>query len=284
MSNAHVLLECRDIEASVTNIVGLLLHLVAVAKVVLLIVAEQLIVKAGKSDAVALLLTIGRLLISELLLAIAKLLLAVTGLLAVAKLLAIAELLLTIGRLLDDGLLDGGLLDGRLLVAKVILPESSRGLTVTMSELGNRLAYIPGSKIVSRLLETGIITGAVTGTNFGSVARGLAVGIGLNLIRGSSAIATSAGLLKANNTTALVTRLAGLTILVVKHLLASNGNRAERIFISSEFFESVLDPGVSGGCEKHNSGKRFHVKFLFNLISPGETPSQISLLQLMKQL
>ena len=283
MSNAHVLLECRDIEASVTNIVGLLLHLVAVAKVVLLIVAEQLIVKAGKSDAVALLLTIGRLLISELLLAIAKLLLAVTGLLAVAKLLAIAELLLTIGRLLDDGLLDGGLLDGRLLVAKVILPESG-GLTVTMSELGNRLAYIPGSKIVSRLLETGIITGAVTGTNFGSVARGLAVGIGLNLIRGSSAIATSAGLLKANNTTALVTRLAGLTILVVKHLLASNGNRAERIFISSEFFESVLDPGVSGGCEKHNSGKRFHVKFLFNLISPGETPSQISLLQLMKQL
>lgn len=118
MSDAHVLLKCRNIEASVTSIVGLLLHLVAVAKVALLIVAEQLIVKAGKSDAVALLLTVGRLLISELLL-------AVTGLLAVAKLLAIAELLLTIGRLLDGGLLDGGLLDDRLLVAKVILPESS---------------------------------------------------------------------------------------------------------------------------------------------------------------
>lgn len=250
MSDAHVLLKCRNIEASITSIVGLLLHLVAVAKVALLIVAELLIVKAGKSNAVALLLTIGRLLISELLLAIAKLLLSVTELLAVAK-------LLTIGRLLDGGLLDGGLLDGRLLVAKVkvILPESSSGLTVTMSEFGNRLADISGSKIVSGLLEAGGITGIITGANFGSVARGLAVGIGLNLIGGSSGIAIDIGLLKANNTTALVARLAGLTILVVKHLLASNGNRAERIFISSEFFESVLNPGVSGGCEEHNSGK-----------------------------
>ena len=157
-------------------------------------------------------------------------------------------------------------------------------MTVTLPEFGNWRADIPGSKIVSRLLKAGTITGAITGANFGSVASGLAIWIGLDLIRRSSAVAIGVGLLKANNTTALVARLAGLTVLVVKHLLASNGNRAERIFISTEFFESVLDPGISGGCEEHNSGKRFHVKFLFNLISPGETPSQISLLQLMKQL
>ena len=53
MSDAHVLLKCRNIEASITSIVGLLLHLVAVAKVALLIVAELLIVKAGKSNVVA---------------------------------------------------------------------------------------------------------------------------------------------------------------------------------------------------------------------------------------